>query len=111
MKTLLSLAIASAAALSALPAGAHTIHISDDGRYRISIPYGDLNLASPAGVRTLEGRLKAASQAVCGGPRVMGVAEARTVGACRRNVLAVARPQLMLALNGEKGSIALAASR
>ena len=110
MKILLPLALA-AAALSASPAGAHTIQISDDGRYRISVPDGDLNLATPAGVRTLEGRLKAASNAVCGAPRAMGVAEARAGEACRRDVLAVARPQLMLALNGEKGSIALAASR
>ncbi|MDP8912005.1 MAG: UrcA family protein [Pseudomonadota bacterium] len=110
MKTFLSLAIATAA-LSASPAVAHTIHISDDGGYRISVPYGDLNLASPAGARTLEGRLKAATNAVCGTPRVSGLAEARAVGACRRNVRDVARPQMMLALNGEKGSIALAASR
>ena len=111
MKTFLPLALA-AAALTSWPASAHTIHISDDGRYRISIPYGDLNLASPAGARTLEGRLKAAAKAVCGGPRAMGLAEARAVGACRRDVLDVARPQMMLALNGrEKGSIALAASR
>jgi UrcA family protein len=117
MKTFLSLAMA-AAAISASPAGAHTIQISDDGRYRISVPYGDLNLASPAGVQRLEGRLKAATNAVCGTPRAMGLAEAREVGACRRNVRDVARPQMALALKQDKGAlkqdkgeIALAASR
>jgi UrcA family protein len=109
MKTFLPLALA--AALSASPAAAHTIHISDDGRYRLSVPYGDLNLASPAGVRTLEGRLNAAAIALCGTSTGIGVAEARAARACRRDVLDVARPQMMLALNGEKGSIALAGSR
>lgn len=111
MKTFLPLAIASAAALSASMASAHTIQFSDNGQYRVSIPYGDLNLASPAGVQTLNSRIKAASNAVCGGPRVSGLAETREAKACRQNVLAVARPQMMLALTGGKGSIALAAGR
>lgn len=113
MKTLLPLAVAAAATFAASPAGAHSIHISDDGGYRISIPYGDLNLASPAGARTLQGRLKAASRAACGGtPKVMGLAEARAFETCRRNVLEVARPKLSLALEPrDSGNIALAARR
>lgn len=110
MKTFLSLTIA-AAALSASPAGAHSIRVSDDGSYRIAIPYGDLNLASPAGVQTLKGRIKAAAKAVCGTARARSVGEARAVEACRQDVLAAARPKMMLALKGDKGSIALAGSR
>ena len=110
MKTLLALVVATAA-LSASPATAHTIQVSDDGRYRISVPYGDLNLASPAGVRKLENRLKAAARSVCGAPTAIGFAEARAVGDCRRDILEVARPQMTLALNRGKGSIALAGGR
>lgn len=109
MKTLLPLALA--AAFAASPAGAHTIKISDDGRYRISVPYGDLNLATPAGARALEGRLKAAARSLCGAPTAQGFAEARAVGDCRRNVMDVARPQMTLALNRGKGSIAIAGGR
>ena len=111
MKTLVAVALTAAAALAAAsPASGHTIHISDDGRSRISVPYGDLNLASPAGVQTLEGRLRAAARAFCGTPTAKGFVEAREIGDCRRNVMEVARPQL-LALNRGKGSIALAGGR
>ena len=111
MKTLLPLALAAAAAFAASPAGAHTIEISDDGQYRISVPYGDLNLATPAGARALEGRLKAAARSVCGAPTAQGFVEARAVGKCRRDIMTVAGPQMTLALNRGKGSIALAARR
>ena len=111
MKTLLPLALAAAITFAASPAGARTVEISDDGQYKVSVPYGDLNLATPAGVRKLEGRLKAAARSVCGAPTAPGFAEARAIGDCRRDVLDAARPQMMLALNGVKGSIALAASR
>ena len=110
MKTFLSLTIA-AIALSASPAAAHSVRFADDGSYRISVPYGDLNLASPAGVETLKGRINAATKAVCGTPRARSVAEARAVQTCRQDVWAAARPKMMLALKGEKGSIALASSR
>ena len=110
MKILLPLALA-AAALSAVPAGALSIRISDDGHYRISVPYGDLDLASPAGVRSLEGRLKAAANALCGSTAGMGFGDARAIGSCRRTVRDAARPQMKLALNKGKGRIALAGSR
>ena len=110
MKTLLPFALA-AAAFASLPAGAHTVQISDDGRYRLSVPYGDLNLATPAGARKLEGRLKAAARSVCGAPTALGFVEAQAIGDCRRNVLEAARPQMTLALNRGKGSIALAGGR
>jgi UrcA family protein len=111
MKTLLPLALAAAATLAASPAGAHAVEISDDGRYRIAVPYGDLNLATPAGVRKLEARLKAAARSVCASPTETGFAAAREVGDCRRDALNAARPQMTLALNRGKGGIALAGGR
>jgi UrcA family protein len=112
MKTFLPLALAAAAtALAASPAGAHTIHVADDGQYRVAIPYGDLNLANPAGVRALERRLKAATVAVCGRSTGKGVADARTASACRKSILEAARPQLALAVEPNKGSVALASMR
>lgn len=112
MKKIVTLAAAAAAAFAGFPANAQSVQLSEDGQYRISIPYTDLNLASPAGVRTLEGRIKAAANVVCGTPRPTSLIEARGIPACRHDVMRVARPQMELALNTRgNGSIASAASR
>ena len=112
MKKIVTLAIAAAAALAASPAAAQSVQFSDDGSYRVSVSYGDLNLASAAGKRRFEGRLKAAANVVCGLPRPMGLIDAREMDSCRETILDNAKPQLALAFRGAgNGSVTLTADR
>lgn len=112
MKKLVTLIVA-AMAISSSPAGAQSVQISEDGQYRVAIPYGDLNLASKAGARTLNGRIKAAANVVCGtGQHPIDLIGAREVQSCRSTLMTVARPQVELALRDRgSGSIALASAR
>ena len=109
MKTLIALALA-ATAFAALPAQAQPDDLAVD--VVASVPYSDLNLASAAGARTLEYRIKAAANRLCGVEQAPGLAESERVQGCRDSVIDSARPQISqaLAMNGT-GSVALAASR
>jgi UrcA family protein len=49
----------------AIPAAAETVSIS--------VPYADLDLSSPQGMATLEGRIKAASKRICGSVEVRDI--------------------------------------
>lgn len=104
-----SVAILSAAAVAAVgPARA-----APPAEYLMFVPYGDLNLASDAGSKTLERRMKAAAHQLCGSTQAPGLAELESVNACRDRVFAAARPKMELALaGGEKSrSIVMAASK
>lgn len=109
MKIIATLALA-AAAVSALPAQAQP-DVPPETIVAF-VPYDDLNLESAAGARTLENRIKAAANRLCGAPQAPGLAESERVEACREDVLGSARPQIdeALAMAGT-GSVALAASR
>lgn len=48
-----------------------------------AVPYGDLNLASEAGVKALDRRLDRAVERVCGAPPVRSLATHRQVAECR----------------------------
>ncbi len=112
MNRIVSLAFAASAAFAALPAAAQSVQISEDGSYRASIHYGDLNLASSAGMRTLEGRVDAAADRICGVAKAPTRAAFKEAADCRDTITSAARPQLALARDGRgSGSIALAASR
>ena len=58
------IAAAAASLLAAGPASAARIHELDDGQ-SVAVDYADLNLAGPAGARTLLSRIRAASSLVC----------------------------------------------
>ena len=106
MKTIVTLA-AAVAALAAMPCQAQS---PADGA--VLVPYGDLNLASASGAATLERRIKAAANRICGVEQAPGLAETLSVQGCRADVFDSARPQISkaLAMNGS-GSVSLAASR
>ena len=112
MKKIVNLAIAAAAAFAALPVAAQTVQISEDGSYRATVHYGDLNLASAAGRRTLEGRIEAAADKICGFAQAPTLSAFQEVQDCRNSIKSAARPQMELAAGGRgNGSIAIAASR
>jgi UrcA family protein len=112
MKKIVSLAIAAAAALGVSPAAAQSVQMSDEGNYRASIPYGDLDLASPAGLKTLETRVKSAAAMVCGKPENRSLTEIQSVNKCREDLISAARPQLARATQARGGSaIALLGDR
>ena len=109
MKIIATLAVA-VSAFAALPASAQPA--AEPDAYVVFVPYGDLNLASAAGAATLEARIKAVANRVCGVEQAPGLAETDRVQDCRANVLDSARPQISQALAmGGTGSVALAASR
>lgn len=93
-----ALAALSLAAFST-PASAETI--------TIAVPYGDLDLSSAAGIATLEGRIAAAAEKICGKPEVRdvhdGVDQRRCAQATRSSVsVEIARAtgnRLVLAVN------------
>ena len=100
MKKIVSLALAAAATFAATPASAANVEISNDGSYRIAVPYGDLNLATSAGIRTLEGRMRAATNSVCNSGQPPSLSELRAFNACRLSISEAARPQIALAQRG-----------
>ncbi|HET7315965.1 MAG TPA: UrcA family protein [Sphingomicrobium sp.] len=62
-----------------------------------TISYADLNLANPAGVAALEGRLKLASNRLCHDLKVTPMQDTVAVSQCRAAILDSAKRQLDLA--------------
>ncbi len=112
MKKIVSLGLAVCAAIAPVAASASNVEIADDGSYRITVSYADLNLASEAGKHMLNTRLKSAARAVCGPEGTISLRENQKAEECSQAILRAAQPQVALALRGQDGgSIAVAASR
>jgi UrcA family protein len=112
MNKIVSLALAAATAVAAVPALAQSVQVSEDGSYRATVSYQDLNLASASGQRALHNRLKAAATTVCSGGDYQDLASMRAAELCRKSFMDAARPQIELASSTQNGgSIAIAASR
>jgi UrcA family protein len=111
MKKIVSLALAAAAALAATPASAGSVKFNQDGSYRIEVPYSDLNLASPTGMRTLEGRMKSAVSLVCATGQAANINETRNADACRQPINEAARPQIAQAQQGAGRGIVVSEGR
>ena len=86
-------AIAAAALL--VPAAAQAA--GSDAAPSASIRYDDLNLASPSGVATFNGRVKAAANRTCGVVPVAPFEEARAIEACREQMFRSAAMQIAAA--------------
>jgi UrcA family protein len=108
MKTIFVSALAAAALVAPAAHAGSPAHEN----FVVFVAYDDLNLASAAGARTLENRIDAVADRMCGTPKAPGLAETRRLDGCRASVTKSARPQISqaLAMNGS-GAIALAASR
>ena len=105
MKNIIAIAALSVTAFAAIPCQAQP---SQDGFIAV-VPYGDLNLASAAGARTLENRIEAAADRLCGFPEAPGLNESLRVKDCREGVMNSARPQISRAMAmNDKGTIAFA---
>jgi UrcA family protein len=76
----------------------------------VSVGYGDLNLASPAGRGALDRRIAGAARQVCGEYRPLELKMIALSRACRADVLAAARGQRSVSAAGRQFS-ALAVSR
>jgi UrcA family protein len=112
MNKIVSLALAAAAAVAAVPALAQSVSVADDGSFRAAVSYSDLNLATPAGQRALHGRLKTAANIACGGEGYLDVESVRAAADCRKSFMAAARPKVDIASRSQgNGSISIAASR
>ena len=96
--TLLALAATAAATLTvtvaAAPASAQAVATS----VSIAVPYGDLNLASPAGRSVLERRVCRAATLACGQYDVRDLNMAALSRTCRDGAIAAARGQREAAL-------------
>jgi UrcA family protein len=89
----LSAATFSAAATAQEPA---TGHAANSAR----VFHADLNLASAAGRKTLDGRIRRAARGLCLDHRVAGVERAMAGRACMVKAIASAQPQIELAVRG-----------
>jgi UrcA family protein len=86
--TLPALIVAAAALVSAIPSATFAREVVTTER----VPYADLNLASEAGIETLDRRLERAVKRVCGGDaRHMGLQD--EVIECREKARAGIAPQ------------------
>ena len=111
MKTMISLAIAAAAAIAASPATAENdVQVNADGSYRIAVSYDDLNLTTEAGKRTLHARVRGATKRVCGA-QISNITEAVAASSCRNAINEAARPQIALAERAARAGIVVAEGR
>ena len=62
-----------------------------------TIRYGDLNLASPSGVATFRGRVKAAANRLCGTAPAQVIHQARAAADCRAELMRSAEAQIAAA--------------
>jgi len=62
------------------------------------VRYGDLDLASDAGVAQLHRRIKFAARSVCGQADIRDISGSQAAAACRRAALAEAGPRIELAI-------------
>ncbi|MBV8687996.1 MAG: UrcA family protein [Alphaproteobacteria bacterium] len=98
MKTLFaSIALATVLAASAGSA-ARAQPAGGEETYTASIRSGDLNLATPGGLATFHGRVKAAANQVCGTAPVLPFNEASAIAACRAQLFRAADRQVSLAM-------------
>ena len=107
MKTILT-AAAAMLALAAAPAAAQQAAPS-----QLVISYGDLDLSTERGVRTLDRRIRSAVGIACGPTSDADPAGTNDVRQCRTETLALARAQRDVAIAAATGEtrIALAARR
>ena len=91
--TLPALLFAAAALVTAVPAA--TFAREDVATERV--PYGDLNLASPAGVETLDRRLDRAIKRICGHD-LRHLRVSRAIAECREKTRASILPQRSYAI-------------
>jgi UrcA family protein len=84
MRSLITVLSATILACSAAPA------LADDAR-SVVVSYQDLNLAAPEGRRTLEWRIAAAVETVCGDASRASVQQYRDLAECRELSAAAAR--------------------
>lgn len=94
MKIVLPLLVSLAATSFAVPAVAQ----ERADTFTASVQQDDLNLASPAGLATFRGRVKALANRVCGAVPVAPLREADAVAACRAQLFRSAESQVVLAL-------------
>jgi UrcA family protein len=109
MKKIVSLALAAAAAMAPCPALAkNSVQIFEDGSYRIAVSYADLNLATEAGKRRLDNRVRAATNRVCTPSSAMSLKQVMVVPECRKRIAQSARPQIELAVRGAAAGVMVA---
>jgi len=87
----IALAAALAAAAQAQPAYA-------DDMFSATVRSGDLNLATPDGLATLRGRVKAAADRLCGVAPTLPLDEASAVGRCHAQLIRSAEAQVSVAM-------------
>jgi UrcA family protein len=74
--------------------------------YRIAVPYGDLNLASPRGLAAFRNRVRGAALSVCGERKVAPLAEASAGAECRADFERAAESRLSLVLTRQDSNAA-----
>ena len=106
MKTITTLAAALVATLAA-PA------LAQDGPAprSVAVSYADLDLASEAGRRSFDNRLRQAVREVCGAASPADLHGQNLVNACRDQLTARATRQRDIALAGRQTGVAVAARR
>jgi UrcA family protein len=106
MKMPLPLIALLTAAVAAVPAVAQ-----ERDTFSASVQQDDLNLASPAGIATFRGRVKALANRVCGLVPVAPIREADAIAACRAELFRSAETQVSLASAPASASTQLASAR
>jgi UrcA family protein len=79
-----------------------------DDQFSVAVPYGDLNLDSPAGIAALTGRVKAKAAQACDVPPIT-LGQRLQVRSCRINFVRSAQRNLEIELASSAGGIRVAA--
>ena len=91
--------------LSLYVASAPIVLANEDTQTR-RVAYGDLDLGSEAGQKTLDRRLARAVDAVCGSPNSADLDEVRSIAKCRKTAWQGTRMQVALATVSAKRRLA-----
>jgi len=87
-------------ALSAgLASAAQAQPASGADTFSAAVRAGDLNLASPGGLATFRGRVRAAADRYCGVAPTLPLAENSAIGRCHAELARSAEAQVSLAMN------------
>lgn len=90
---------AAVAAATLLTAPAYA---GDANETSVAVHYGDLNLASEAGVAAFTARVTRAAASVCRPDDIRRLDQAQAFNACRIKAIVDAKPQMQLAINAAR---------
>lgn len=106
LKLISTVALAATLAAGAAQAQPPATATDRTDTYSLSVHVADLNLATPSGLATFRGRVRAAAAQACGDPTAVPLFEAMDIVQCRAGFIRSAEGRLAMALNRQDTVVA-----